>query len=296
MSQQICQSCATANSTFASVCRSCSAPLAPRAPSSDAPGGFGMYGSNGQNVPPTATPPAPPASPSPTYEASPRSALGEEGGWPAERFSVSSHQVWASNGWTGVPREQPQIARAPVSPVWGPPPAPGPTRSDGRSATAAPTVPPFPLAVQPPAPRAPMAFHLDGGAGSALAAAPRVSASPPIPAPSSPSAPPALATTSPAVPPAASPGSGGRGWGVREQRPSLYPAWTPVAGTSGSNGGPSAGGAYAGVGVHPGYGHTAEPGVVMPRVGRYRAVLRVLVLLVFVVLVGAGAFLYLKSR
>jgi hypothetical protein len=34
----------------------------------------------------------------------------------------------------------------------------------------------------------------------------------------------------------------------------------------------------------------------MPRVGRYRAVLRVLVLLVFVVLVGAGAFLYLKSR
>jgi hypothetical protein len=296
VSQQICPSCATANSTFASVCRSCCAPLAPRPPSNAAPGGFAVYGSNGQSAAPAPTPPAPPASPSHTYEASPRSAPGEEGGWPAERFSVSSHQVWASNGWTGVPREQPQTPRAPVSPVWGPPPAPGPTRSDGRPAAPVPTAPPFPPAAPPPAPRAPMAFHLDGGAGSALAAAPRVSASPPMPATTSPPAPPAVAATSPASFPAAPLDAGGHGWGVREQRPSPYPTWTPIPATSGSNGGPSAGGAYAGLGAYPGYGYPAQPAATAPRVGRSRAALRALVLLVFVALVGAGAFLYLSSE
>jgi len=304
VSQQICQSCATANSTFASVCRSCSAPLPPRPLASEAPPGFGAYVSYGQSGPSVPTPTVAPASPPHTYEASPRSAPAEEGGWPAERLSVSSHQVWASNGWTGVPREQPRNPRPPVSPVWGPPPAPGPTRSDGRSATPppaalAPTVPALPPAVPPPAPRAPMAFHLDVGAGSALAAAPHAPAPPSMPAPSSPPRPPAAATvvsTSSSTASLAAPDGGGRGWGVREQKPSLYPAWAPVAGRSGSGGGPSAGGAYAGIGLHTGYGHTAEPAALAPRVGRYRAVLRVFVLLVFVVLVAAGAFLYLKSR
>jgi ribosomal protein L40E len=290
VSQQICPSCATANSTFASVCRSCSAPLAPRPPSSDAPGGFTVYGSNGQGAASAPAPLAPPASPSHTYEPSPRSEPGEEGGWPAERLSVSSHPVWASNGWTGVPREQPRTPRAPVPHVWGPPPAPGPTRSDGRSSAPVPAPPPLPPAVPPPAPRAPMAFHLDVGAGSALAAAPRVSA------PANPPAPRAVDAASPASPPLDPSDAGGRGWGVREQKPSMYPTWAPIPATAGATGGPSAGGAYAGVGVYPGYGYPAQPAASAPRAGRSRAAIRALVLLVFVALVGAGAFLYLSSE
>jgi hypothetical protein len=76
----------------------------------------------------------------------------------------------------------------------------------------------------------------------------------------------------------------------------MYPAWIPIPATAGSTGGPSAGGAYAGIGLHPGYGYPAQPAVNAPRVGRSRAVFRVLVLLVFVVLVGAGAFLYLSNE
>jgi len=290
VSQQICPSCATANSTYASVCRSCSAPLTPRPPSSDAPGGFAVYGGNGQSAAPAPTPPEPPASPAPTYEASPRSAPGEEGGWPVERLSVSSHQVWASNGWTGVPRVQPQTSRAPVSPVWGPPPAPGPTRSDGRSAAPAPTTSACPPAVPPPAPRAPMAFHLDGGAGSALAAAPR------MPGPASPPAPPPVATASPASTSLAPPDASGCGWGIREQRPSMYPTWIPIPAAAGSTGGPSAGGPYAGVGAYPGYSPPVHAAANAPHVGRSRAAFRALILLVFVALVGAGAFLYLSSE
>ncbi len=164
-----------------------------------------------------------------------------------------------------------------------------------------------------------MAFHLDVGAGSALAAAPRISAPPSMPsrpsvsapprmpastgtpAPTRPPASPAVAATSPAVPPVAPPDAGGRGWGVREQRPALYPTWVPISETSGSAGGPSAGGpsaggAYAGVGLYPGYGHPTRPASSAPRVGRSRAAFRTLALLVFVALVGAGAFLYLSSE
>jgi hypothetical protein len=65
---------------------------------------------------------------------------------------------------------------------------------------------------------------------------------------------------------------------------------------SGSTGGPSAGGAYAGVGVYPGYGYPAQPAARAPGVGRSRAAFRALILLVFVALVGAGAFLYLRSE
>ena len=75
----------------------------------------------------------------------------------------------------------------------------------------------------------------------------------------------------------------------------MYPAGTPIPAAAGSTGRPSAGGAYAGVGVHPGYGSPAQPVVSAPRVGRSRTVFRVLVLLIFVALVAAGAFLYLRS-
>ena len=76
----------------------------------------------------------------------------------------------------------------------------------------------------------------------------------------------------------------------------MYPAWTPVPAPARSPGGPSAGGAYAGVGLHPGYAYPAQPVVSAPRVGRSRGALRALVLLVFVALVGAGAFLYLSRE
>ncbi len=164
-----------------------------------------------------------------------------------------------------------------------------------------------------------MAFHLDVGAGAALAAAPRVSAAPTMfvspsvsappsmpaptgtPAPTRPPAPPAVATattasTSPEATSLEPPNAGGLGWGVREQRPALYPTWTPAPVASGPTGGPSAGGAYAGVGLYPGYAYPGQPGAIAPHVGRSRAAFRALVLLVFVALVGAGAFLYLSSE
>jgi len=163
-----------------------------------------------------------------------------------------------------------------------------------------------------------MAFHLDVGAGSALAAA--VSAPPRMPAPAPPrtpaAAPPRMPAPSISPAPAPSPmptaglvsttpvatpvealdGAGGRGWGVREQRPALYPTWLPAPVAPGPTGGPSAGGAYAGVGLYPGYGYPGQPSATAPRVGRSRAAFRALILLVFVALVGAGAFLYLSSE
>ena len=81
VSQQICPSCATANSTFASVCRSCSAPLEPRSLPSDTSGGFAIYGADGQaavqaapaSARPTDYAPAPPRRPAATATGPPRS-------------------------------------------------------------------------------------------------------------------------------------------------------------------------------------------------------------------------------
>ena len=76
----------------------------------------------------------------------------------------------------------------------------------------------------------------------------------------------------------------------------MYPTWIPIPAAAGSTGGPSAGGAYAGVGAYPGYSHPVHAAANAPHVGRSRAAFRALILLVFVALVGAGAFLYLSSE
>ena len=102
MSQQICASCATANSTFASVCRSCSAPLEPRSLPSDTSGGFAIYGADGQ----AAVQAAPASTPPTDYASAPHSASGGNGHWPAERLTPSTLQKWASDGWAGLPRAQ----------------------------------------------------------------------------------------------------------------------------------------------------------------------------------------------
>jgi translation initiation factor IF-2 len=139
-----------------------------------------------------------------------------------------------------------------------------------------------------------MAFHLGGDAGPALAAAPRMSA------PTSSPAPPVGATAALASTTLASPDAGGCGWGIREQRPSMYPTGAPIPAAAGSTGGPSAGGpsaggADAGAGAYPGYGYPVQPVVSAPRVGRSRSAFYALVLVIFVALVAAGAFLYLRS-
>jgi len=167
VSQQICASCATANSTFASVCRSCSAPLEPRSLPSDTSGGFAVYGADGQ----AAVQAAPAAAAPSGYAPAPPSVNGGNGHWPAEKLTPSSLQKWASDGWTGLPRAQPPRPVRPSFRSWAAPP-PGTPGPDGASAAA---VPPPPPPAPPPAPsaaRGPLAFHLDVGAGSALAAAP----------------------------------------------------------------------------------------------------------------------------
>ncbi|MGD1033661.1 MAG: hypothetical protein ABR977_04435 [Candidatus Dormibacteria bacterium] len=267
MSQQICPSCATANSTFASVCRSCSVPLEPRSLPSDTSGGFAIYGADGQ-----AAVQAAPASARPTdYAPAPPSAAGGNGHWPAEKLTPSSLQKWASDGWTGVPRAQvPRPVRPASRGSWASP-APVTPESDGGPAPAAPPAPPAAPPPAPPAPRGPLAFHLDVGAGSALAASGTPAAFPP-----------------PAPPAGAPDDGGGRGWGVREQKPAPSSAWAvqPAAYT------PPA--PYIPPGAHPSYGPApagamASPGR-RPRVG-----VQIFFLSLIAVLITAGIFIYLMN-
>ena len=267
MSQQICPSCATANSTFASVCRSCSTPLEPRSLPSDTSGGFAIYGTDGQ----AAVQAAPASAPSTDYAPAPPSTAGGNGHWPAEKLTPSNLQKWASDGWTGLPRAQVPRPVRPASRSWAAPPP-----HDGGLATAVPPPPPAPPAdppppPPPPAPRGPLAFHLDVGAGSALAASgtPAAFAPPPPPAGDGDE-------------------GGGRGWGVREQKPAPSSAWavqpadytppapyTPSGARSASAPPPAAPWAPS--------GHR-------PRVG-----VQIFFLSVIAVLITAGIFIYLMN-
>ena len=282
VSQQICPACATANSTFASVCRSCSSPLAPRA---SAPGAIGLFApaeGNGQ---------AADGTPAATFEATPRTKLpGEESGWPASRLSASSLQVWASDGWTGVPRS-PTAAPdrrggsewAAIPPPLPPPPPPPPTSPPlSQLANQAPATPPAP-------PRAALAFHVNVGAESALAAGR------PAPAPLGPPPPPPPPLTgsghSSGLPPAVDASdaeSGGRGWGIREPRPALASAAVAFAELPGAAGLAPASPAHSGRGR--GTAFVAARPVRRPRTG-----LHAVFLALFVALVGAGVVLYMHS-
>ncbi len=296
MSQQICPSCATANSTFATVCRSCSVPLEPRVlpiatsdgfkvfggnghtPAPAPADGFRVFGGNGhtpapapadgfrvfsgdgQTPAPTAAVPPPP----PAYEAGPRGAAGEESGWPAHQLTPSRFQTWGGGGWTGLPRSQAPKPGGDDPPAWGPPPAP-PRRDSLMS--AGPALAP---AAAAPAPRAPLAFHLDVGAGSALAPAPGALGSPAA----------SPAGGAPRMPGEADDRGGGRGWGVREQRPAPASAWVP-----GSV-------AYGAGGATPGYAYPAAPAAAPPR--RWsRTGLQIAILALLVVVATAGVFLTL---
>ena len=176
VSQQICPSCATANSTFASVCRSCSTALEPRSLPSDTSGGFAIYGADGQ----AAVQAAPASASTAGYAPAPPSAAGGNGHWPAEKLTPSSLQKWASDGWTGLPRAQVPRPVRPASHSWAAPPPPG---DDDGPVAAVPPPPPAAPPPAPPAPRGPLAFHLDVGAGSALAASGTPAAFAPRPRP-----------------------------------------------------------------------------------------------------------------
>ena len=264
VSQQICPSCATANSTFASVCRSCSTALEPRSLPSDTSGGFAIYGADGQ----AAVQAAPASAPTADYAPAPPSTAGGNGHWPAEKLTPSSLQKWASDGWTGLPRAQVPRPVRPVSHSWAGPPPPG---NDAGLAAAVTLPPPAAPPPAPAAPRAPLAFHLDVGAGSALAA----SGTPAAFAPPPPSA-------------GAGDDGGGRGWGVREQKPAPSSAWAvqPASYT------PPA--PYAPPGARPAHGAlpTASwaPSGRRPRVG-----VQIFFLSVVAVLITAGIFIYLMN-
>jgi len=294
VSQQICPSCATANSTFATVCRSCSVPLEQRVlpiatsdgfkvfsgsgqPAIPAPAdGFRVFGGNGHAPAPApadgfrvfggaghAPAPAPAVPPPPlAYEAGPRGAAGEESGWPADRLTPSRFQTWAAGGWTGVPRSQAPKPGGADPPPWGPPPAP--LRRDSLMSAA-----PAPAPAAVPAPRAPLAFHLDVGAGSAPAPAPGALGSPAFPA-----------GGAPRVPGEADDRGGGRGWGVREQRPAPASAWVPGSVMYGAGG------------ANPENACPAAPAAAPPR--RWsRTGLQVAILALLVVVATAGVFLTL---
>ncbi len=261
VSQQICPSCATANSTFASVCRSCSTALEPRSLPSDTSGGFAIYGTDGQ----AAVQAAPASASTAGYAPAPPSAAGGNGHWPAEKLTPSSLQKWASDGWTGLPRAQVPRPVRPASHSWAAPP---PSGDDGGPVVA---VPPTPPAAPPPAPRGPLAFHLDVGAGSALAASgtPAAFAPPPPPA-------------------GAGDDGGGRGWGVREQKPAPSSAWAVEPATYT----PPA--PYTPPGARPAYGPPASaawaPSGRRPRVG-----VQIFFLSLIAVLITAGIFIYLMN-
>ncbi|HAW10591.1 MAG TPA: hypothetical protein DCX12_05915 [Chloroflexi bacterium] len=265
MSQQICASCATANSTFASVCRSCSAPLEPRSLPSDTSGGFAIYGADGQ----AAVQAAPASTPPTDYASAPHSASGGNGHWPAERLTPSTLQKWASDGWTGLPRAQTPLPVRPASRSWAAPP-PAPPGCDGGTAAAVPPPPPAAPPDVPAAPRGPLAFHLEVGAGSALAAG--------TPAGFAPEPPPAGAADD----------GGGHGWGVREQKPAPSSAWdvqpatyTPPA-------------PYLPPGARPASG--SPPAAAWARSGRRpRVGVQIFFLSVIAVVITAGIFIYLMN-
>ncbi len=117
VSEQICPSCATPNSSFAPSCRSCGASLSPR--------------------------------PLPAYESAPRSlglgrGVGGAEGWPAPKLTPSGLAAqYSSDRWAGVPRaqgpypDQPEPALRPRSPVVAElPPPPRAGRSPGRPGTS----------------------------------------------------------------------------------------------------------------------------------------------------------------
>jgi len=146
----------------------------------------------------------------------------------------------------------------------------------------------------------PMAFHLDGGAGSALAGGSRVSAPPSLPPPEH--ADPHQASHRrrrlwrrpvAVVSPVAQPDAGGRGWGIREQKPSMYPAWTPIPASAGSTGGPSPAAPTPASGSIPATAtrHSRSSGA--PRVGRSRSACVPSSCSSSSPWSGAGAFLYL---
>lgn len=274
VSQQLCPACTTANSTFASVCRNCAAVLAPRPLPGDAAAPRAVGDGGGSAAGAVA----------PAYVPAPRQASGEGGDWPTEALTPSRLAPVLSDGWTGLPRLQSSDPGwpAPSSPSPPPMPAPPPMAALGSDGPIAAEPPP-----PPPAP-APLSFHLDVGAGSALGASARTAA---------PLAPPPPPATGPADAPAGGSGGGGdgssgRGWGVRETRPTSGSAWAEPGPAN-----PPAGAALAGAAPPPGYlPPGADPTAVTAPRGHARKGLQIAVLALLVLMVAAGAFLYLRSR
>ncbi|MGO8686653.1 MAG: hypothetical protein ACLQT7_05615 [Candidatus Dormibacteria bacterium] len=312
VSQQICPSCATANSTFASVCRNCATPLAPRPQPGTAAEGFAVYRSGVRPPEPPPVAAAPP--PLDTFEAAPRSVAGEEGGWPADRLSPSRFQASLPDGWTGLPREPAAGTQVGESLPWGPPSAPPPQRSDGHQPAVMMPAPPPPSAAA--GTRAPLAFHLDGGAGTALAAAPPAPATraplafhlgvgagtalatgSPALGPPPPPPPPALPAADGAPSPTATPAAradqgGGRGWGIRQRRHSP-PAGYPPAEASPAR--PEAARAAARFLPAPVPALPPAPWEEEASRGRNRTGLQLFVVLLLAALVAVGVLLYLSG-
>ena len=195
ISPQLCPACATPNPPGAPACRGCGAALGP---------------------PPSVTDQV-------AYESAPRpAAAGARGpggaeGWPVLRLTPSLAPEAPADSWAGIPREK--VAPPPAPPDWLKL-RPG-------------AFPPGSAGSPPPPPARPaLSFHLDVGAGSALAAGPIPPAALPpteggltVPRDGHPGADgsPARSVEAAAAPSASSPA--GRGWGIRESRPARGPGW-----------------------------------------------------------------------
>jgi hypothetical protein len=334
-SEQICPACATINSTAASTCTGCSTPLSrpdePKAvredgaPAVPAPAairpekGFRIFEGSGLAAPhdapgavsvaeptsapvalsvvaPVATPMAARETPSEAFEPAPKLVPPVNSGWPAKKPTPSSLQSdlptlgWAEltspasagnghgqgdgNGGGQAARDSmpAELTFAidgtvvdPPAAAASPPPAP-----PGQTAhpNAAPTAP------------APLAFHVDHASV------------PPVPP----------LTMEPAValaPAGDGEDAGGRGWGVREQRPNPAADWNLPQPAERDDDGPPAAGVPR---VHPARKQAAAPNpgsaipaVVPNREGTIR-VLRVGSLVLLMVLVIFGALIYFGGR
>jgi hypothetical protein len=317
VSEQICPSCATPNSTFASTCRRCGRSLNPRA------------------LPDATTA---------TYEAAPRvqAPASAADGWPVEKLTPSRAESYSADPWAGMPRlraaadgpgaQDPGLWPRPPVPVGAPMDAPSTSAaagapaaglaaaaSDSRTLTAAGE----PAAAAPSQPSRPgLSFHLDVAAGSAIAAG-QMRSQPAEPAgETADPAPPAAIATLPAAPPhtvpdplvgeqprpaaalepptVAADGSleGGPGWGIREGRAVPAAVWpAPMLGAASEPGLPGSPASWSAPAPPPGIVPPALSGAApwgAPASRRPTAAVG-LAVLIAVILAFAGGFWYFTS-
>ncbi|MGD0833257.1 MAG: hypothetical protein ABSA40_02380 [Candidatus Dormibacteria bacterium] len=317
-SEQICPACATINATGASTCTSCSSALSrPDQPAAAPPDaskpagepvvirpakGFRIFDGGGLSAPrpastalsvveqpEAASATTPGGAPAAVLEASPPEAVAPEAtppqttppeatapaasppapappGHPLPLVPSASNGHATRNGWPEAPRvsSPPELIFAIEGTVVAAPSSPSGT---------APAAPPA-----GPAPASPLAFHVDAASVPGVAPLTFQTAEPPAPAPTG--------------------EAGGRGWGIREQRPNPTANWSTTPPSIRDDPGSSAIGVPRQIAGQP--QAAAAPGAanpeLEPRSGGAARVLRVGMLVLLIVVVMFGALIYYGGR